>query len=239
MERNRSSFQVHQATEIVPGVILGGLRDLDDMLAMKPDVLVPLDRLPGYIWEDGYRGEILYMPIVDQSILPESVLEFFIDQLLERICEKRRIAIFCIGGHGRTGYIASCLLYRLGIRDPITYIRKNYSMKAVETDEQEDAVQAYCREHQPGFEKENVAAELKDGVLKVSAKTSTENEENTGTFLRRERFTGQCSRQFYVGEDIEEADIKAKFDNGTLQIVVPKKVEQPKLEESRTIAIEG
>ena len=91
----------------------------------------------------------------------------------------------------------------------------------------------------PGFEKENVAAELKDGILKVSAKTSTENEENTGTFLRRERFTGQCSRQFYVGEDIEEADIKAKFDNGTLQIVVPKKVEQPKLEESRTIAIEG
>lgn len=91
----------------------------------------------------------------------------------------------------------------------------------------------------PGFEKENVAAELKDGILKVSAKTSTENEESTGTFLRRERFTGQCSRQFYVGEDIEEADIKAKFDNGTLQIVVPKKIEQPKLEESRTIAIEG
>ena len=161
MERNRSSFQVHQATEIVPGVILGGLRDLDDMLAMKPDVLVPLDRLPGYIWEDGYRGEILYMPIVDQSILPESVLEFFIDQLLERICEKRRIAIFCIGGHGRTGYIASCLLYRLGIRDPITYIRKNYSMKAVETDEQEDAVQAYCREHQPGFEKEKYQNQLR------------------------------------------------------------------------------
>ena len=91
----------------------------------------------------------------------------------------------------------------------------------------------------PGFEKENVAAELKDGVLKVSAKTSTENEENTGTFLRRERFTGQCSRQFYVGEDIEEADIKAKFDNGTLQVFVPKKVEQPKLEEPRSIAIEG
>ena len=91
----------------------------------------------------------------------------------------------------------------------------------------------------PGFDKENVTAELKEGVLKVSAKTSTENEENTGTFLRRERFTGQCSRQFYVGEDIEEADIKARFDNGTLQISVPKKVEQPKLEEPRNIAIEG
>ena len=91
----------------------------------------------------------------------------------------------------------------------------------------------------PGFDKENVAAELKDGILKVSAKTTSDTEENTGTYLRRERFTGQCSRQFYVGEDIEEADIKAKFDNGTLQISVPKKAEQPKLEESRTIAIEG
>jgi len=91
----------------------------------------------------------------------------------------------------------------------------------------------------PGFQKENVTAELKDGILKINAKTSAENEEKTGTFLRRERFTGQCSRQFYVGEDVEEADIKAKFENGLLQITVPKKVEQPKLEEPRTIAIEG
>ena len=91
----------------------------------------------------------------------------------------------------------------------------------------------------PGFDKENVTAELNEGVLKVSAKTSTETEDKTGTYLRRERFTGQCSRQFYVGEDIEEGDIKAKFDNGTLQISVPKKIEQPKLEEPRTISIEG
>ena len=100
MGRDWSSFQIHKVTEIYPGVILGGLRDLDDILAMKPDVLVPLDRLPGTVWEDGFRGEILYMPIVDESILPESVLEFFVEQLLERICDKRRIAIFCIGGHG-------------------------------------------------------------------------------------------------------------------------------------------
>ncbi len=91
----------------------------------------------------------------------------------------------------------------------------------------------------PGFDKENVTAELNEGVLKISAKTSTETEDKTGTYLRRERFTGQCSRQFYVGEDIEEGDIKAKFDNGTLQISVPKKIEQPKLEEPHTISIEG
>ena len=91
----------------------------------------------------------------------------------------------------------------------------------------------------PGFAKENVQAELKEGLLSVTAHTETETDETEGTFVRKERFTGRCSRSFYVGEDIEESDIKAKFDNGTLLITVPKKVEQPKLEEARTISIEG
>ena len=89
----------------------------------------------------------------------------------------------------------------------------------------------------PGFSKDNVTAELKDGMLTVSAETSSENEEKQGTYVRKERFSGKCSRSFYVGDEIEEEDIKAKFDNGTLQITVPKKVEQPKLEEKRTIDI--
>ena len=90
----------------------------------------------------------------------------------------------------------------------------------------------------PGFSKDNVTAELKDGMLTVTAKTATESEENEGTYVRKERFTGQCSRSFYVGDEIQEEDIKAKFENGTLQISVPKKIEQPKLEEKRTISID-
>ena len=90
----------------------------------------------------------------------------------------------------------------------------------------------------PGFDKDNVTAELKDGMLTVTAKTATESEENEGTYVRKERFTGQCSRSFYVGDEIQEEDIKAKFENGTLQISVPKKIEQPKLEEKRTISID-
>ena len=91
----------------------------------------------------------------------------------------------------------------------------------------------------PGFKKENVNAELKEGVLTVSAHTETETEDSKGTYVRKERFTGRCSRSFYVGEDIEEADIKAKFENGTLLIDVPKKIPEPQVEEKRTIAIEG
>ena len=90
----------------------------------------------------------------------------------------------------------------------------------------------------PGFNKDNVTAELKEGVLTVSAHTETETEDKQGTYVRKERFSGNCSRSFYVGEDIQEEDIKAKFDNGTLQISVPKKIEQPKLEESRSITID-
>lgn len=93
----------------------------------------------------------------------------------------------------------------------------------------------------PGFAKEDVSVDLKDGYLSISAKTSKESEDKDekGTYVRKERFSGKCSRTFYVGEDVEEKDIRAKFEDGTLKIDIPKKQEQPKLEEKKTIAIEG
>ena len=93
----------------------------------------------------------------------------------------------------------------------------------------------------PGFKKEDVQAELKEGYLTITAETKseTEDKDEKGTYVRKERFSGKCSRTFYVGDDIEEEDIKAKFENGTLKIDVPKKQEQPKLDEKKTIAIEG
>lgn len=74
----------HEAKEIVPGLILGGLRDLRQILAMEPEVLAPLDRLPGEVWESGFRGEILYYPITDLGVLPDEVLDKLVrDQLGE------------------------------------------------------------------------------------------------------------------------------------------------------------
>lgn len=93
----------------------------------------------------------------------------------------------------------------------------------------------------PGFKKENVEIELDKGYLTVNAHTKTESEDKDekGTYLRKERFQGSCRRSFYVGEEIQDGDISAKFDNGILKINVPKK-ELPKPEESkRLIAIEG
>jgi HSP20 family molecular chaperone IbpA len=93
----------------------------------------------------------------------------------------------------------------------------------------------------PGYTKEDVKAQLKEGYLTISAETSQDNDEkdDSGKFIRRERFYGTCSRSFYVGEDVTEEDIKAKFENGILKVSVPKKEAQPVVEEDKYIAIEG
>lgn len=93
----------------------------------------------------------------------------------------------------------------------------------------------------PGVKKENVKAELKDGYLTVSASSQTDNEEKdqNGRYIRRERYSGSCSRSFYVGEEITQEDIKAKFEDGTLKLLIPKQEEKPAVENKKYIAIEG
>ena len=98
----------------------------------------------------------------------------------------------------------------------------------------------------PGYKKEDVNAKLTDGYLVISASTSSEKNEGdenateeNGKYIRRERFFGSCSRSFYVGEDITEEDIKARFENGVLKISVPKKQPEPEISQEKYIAIEG
>ena len=92
----------------------------------------------------------------------------------------------------------------------------------------------------PGVKKENVTIELKDGALeiKVVSEVNNDSKDEQGKYLRRERFYGSCSRSFYVGEDVKQEDIKAKFENGILAITVPKVEAQPKVEQKQLINIE-
>ena len=94
----------------------------------------------------------------------------------------------------------------------------------------------------PGFTKDEITAELKDGYLTISASKGLdkdEQEKETGKYIRRERYAGACQRSFYVGEDIAEQDIKAEFKHGILKLFVPKKEAQPKVENKKYVAIEG
>ena len=93
----------------------------------------------------------------------------------------------------------------------------------------------------PGFRKENVKAALKNGYLTIHAETDRNHDQKDedGKYIRRERYYGTCSRSFYVGEDVTQEDIKAKFEDGILKVSVPKKEAKPVIEESRYIPIEG
>lgn len=91
----------------------------------------------------------------------------------------------------------------------------------------------------PGFTKEDVKIQLKEGHLTISAqKTESKDEKNdAGKYIRRERYTGAMSRTFYVGKGITEEDIHAKFENGILMIDFPKEAPK-KIEEEKYITIE-
>lgn len=93
----------------------------------------------------------------------------------------------------------------------------------------------------PGCKKENVKAELKNGYLTINAETSQNNDQKdeNGKYIRRERYYGTCSRSCYVGEEVQQEDIKARFEDGILKVSVPKKEAKPVIEESKYIQIEG
>ena len=90
----------------------------------------------------------------------------------------------------------------------------------------------------PGFKKDEVHVDVKDGYLTVSAaKGLDKDEKQEGKYIRQERYAGQCSRSFYVGEGVEPKDVSAKFEDGILKISLPK-AEQKKLPPSTSVSIE-
>ena len=92
----------------------------------------------------------------------------------------------------------------------------------------------------PGFKKDEIQAELKNGYLTVSAAKGLDKDEQNkkGEYIRRERYSGSMSRSFYVGEHLNEEDIKAKYEDGILKLSVPKK-DVKELTQNKYIAIEG
>ncbi|MEY8391391.1 Hsp20/alpha crystallin family protein [Lachnospiraceae bacterium] len=95
----------------------------------------------------------------------------------------------------------------------------------------------------PGFKKEDLSLELKNGYLVISAAKSfdkEESQEENGRFVRRERYAGSMSRSFYIGDEIKQEDIHAKYESGVLRLRIPKMEEKrPEVEERKYIAIEG
>ena len=92
----------------------------------------------------------------------------------------------------------------------------------------------------PGFKKDEISAKLDDGYLTISASKGLDKDEKNkeGKYIRKERYAGAMSRSFYVGGDVTEEDIKAKYEDGILRLSIPKK-EAKAVENKKYIAIEG
>ena len=106
--------------------------------------------------------------------------------------------------------------------------------KLMKTDIKEKGDKYLLEVDLPGYEKEDIKIEIDDGYLTVHAsmnKNVDESDKNS-KYVHKERYVGECSRSFYVGEEINEEDIKASFKNGTLKIELPKK-DQKKIEDSK------
>ena len=76
----------------------------------------------------------------------------------------------------------------------------------------------------PGFQKDEIQLDVQDGYLTIQAEKGLDKDEkdDQGRYIRQERYAGAMSRSFYVGEGVTVDDMKAKFEDGILQISVPK-----------------
>ena len=92
----------------------------------------------------------------------------------------------------------------------------------------------------PGFKKDEIKVELDNGYLSISAAKGLDKDEEKkdGKYIRRERYAGAMNRTFYVGDNLTQQDIQAKFEDGILKLSIPKKDAQA-VETKKTIAIEG
>ena len=92
----------------------------------------------------------------------------------------------------------------------------------------------------PGFHKEDIKVELTDGYLTITAEKGLEekDDDKNGKLLRQERWYGTMQRSFYVGDEVRNNEVSAKFDGGVLTIHLPKKEAQKALPEGNRIMIE-
>ena len=117
------------------------------------------------------------------------------------------------------------------------FFRKSES-KMMKTDIREDKDNYVIDIDLPGFDKKNIKIDITDGYLTINAKVNNEENDNKkGKYIRKERYYGECSRSFYIGDEVKPESIKANFKNGILTLEVPKMENQGKLPEKKYIEI--
>ena len=116
----------------------------------------------------------------------------------------------------------------------------NASSQIMKTDIHEKDNNYLVEMELPGYNKEDIKADLKDGYLTITAthEESQEEKDEKGNCIRKERYTGSCNRRFYVGDQLKQDDIKASFKGGVLCLCVPKEAPKAIEEKPKYITID-
>lgn len=124
------------------------------------------------------------------------------------------------------------------VRDFVGFSTPNTTIMKTDVKELNDAYELDVE--LPGYTKDEVKVELKDGVLTVSASKAEnkDDKDKDGKYVRRERFQGSCQRNFNVGDTVKQDDISAKFENGVLKLKIAKQQPEPEVEENHFIRID-
>ncbi len=127
--------------------------------------------------------------------------------------------------------------YFFGERNPLY---GNNSKNMMKTDIKENDSEYEVNVDLPGFKKDELKLELKNGYLVITAskELDKDEEDKKGRYIRRERYVGSMSRSFYVGNAVTQEDIRAKYENGILILSIPKK-DAKQINNNNYIAIEG
>ena len=74
----------------------------------------------------------------------------------------------------------------------------------------------------PGYNKNDITIEAKDGYLTITAEKKEEENIEEKNYIKRERIYGKYQRSFYLG-DLDTDNVEATFTDGTLKVIIPKK----------------
>lgn len=178
--------------ELLPGLAACSIWNLKQALAWNPQAVFALDALPPWIWEECFQGQVFYYPIERYSVLPSGMLERLTEEIASRVKEGTRVLIYSREDCGRISYVAACALYRLGIDDPVGFLKEHYSGAVPETKIQGEEIRSFRHRHAAGNGRPAVQAVRHIQIRSIEA--FQEDEDVLRTFREIQESMGERGR---------------------------------------------
>jgi len=123
--------------------------------------------------------------------------------------------------------------------DSFDFLGKNFFEKGTypKVDVRNEEKQVVIEAEVPGLTKDQISVEVDNGILRIKGEKKATDETKARTYVHRELKHSSFCRSFSVGENIDTTNLGAKFENGILEITLPKKTPEKKVEPVQKVGI--